>query len=141
MSRKFAVLISIEEPRGFPIGVAVDLPDHVLVDVPDHLCIPARHRGEYRVMQPDGSILTYRPGDEGYFGQVLLDLSRVFAIGERGEIEDDDPFAISELLAEKVYGPIRETRVGLYAPTYGAGRYLPEERPDAERAGSPMVVA
>jgi hypothetical protein len=124
MARRFAVLWSLDHDQSIPIGVAVEFDDHVLVDVPDHLCIPARYRGPYEVIQPDSSALTYRPGDQHYFDQVLLDLSRMLAVGERGEIEGDNPIDVLDLLREKVLEPLRSTTVGRYwSSRQGHGSY------------------
>lgn len=114
MARRFAVLWSLDLDQSIPIGVAVEFEDHVLVDVPEHLCVPARYRGAYEVIQPDSSFLTYRPGDPQYFEQVLLDLSRMFAIGERGETAGDDRSDVLDLLRERVLEPLRSTTVGKY---------------------------
>ena len=115
MARRFAVLWSLDHDRSIPIGVAVEFPDYVLVDVPEHLCVPPRYRGAYEVIQPDSTFLTYRPGEAPYFEQVLLDLSRMFAIGERGEIAGEDAVSVIDLLRDKVLEPLRSMTVGRYA--------------------------
>lgn len=143
MPRRYAVLWSLEHDRSIPVGIAVDLGDHVLVDVPDHFCVPARQRGDYYVIQPDSTHVKYRPGDEGYFDQALLELSRQFAIGEQGELSGDDAVEVVDLLRRKVLEPLTSMEVRGYslasarassyqaAPlsyTEGVGEVAPQER-------------
>src|SRR3712207_4277069 len=130
MSLRYAVLWGLDEATSVPVGIAVEQDGYVLVDVPEHFCIPARHRGEYRVVEPDGTPVTYRPGDEGYFEQLLIDLSRTFAIGERHTLAVADPISIAELLKEKVLDPLKSMRIGRYSPTRtlsGTYRHQPDE--------------
>lgn len=116
MGPRYAVLWSVDGAESIEIGIAVERGDHVLVDVPNNLCIPARQRGEYKVMQPDGSLIVYRPGSEGYFDQVLIDLARSFAIGEHGRLDDDDPSTIAKALNDKVLRPILTKHRARYRP-------------------------
>jgi hypothetical protein len=131
MARRYAVLWSLDHDKSIPVGVAVELSDYVLVDVPEHLCVPPRYRGAYEVIQPDSSFLTYRPGEAQYFDQVLLDLSRMFAIGERGTIEGDDAGDVLDLLRSKVLEPLRSMTVGHYSDA--------KRRQSFYRVGAPAV--
>ena len=108
MARHYAVLWSLDYDQSVPIGIAVESADHVLVDVPDHIGIPARYRDPYEVIQPDSSTLIYRPGDPGYFDQVLFGLSQMLAVGERGVIADDSSSDVIDLLREKILKPMTE---------------------------------
>jgi hypothetical protein len=117
MPRRYAVLWSLEHDRSIPVGIAVDQGDHVLVDVPDHFCVPARQRGDYYVIQPDSMHVKYRPGDDGYFDQALLELSRQFAIGEQGELPGDDAVEVVDLLRRKVLEPLASMEVREYSLT------------------------
>lgn len=141
MSHRYAVLWSLNNPVSMPIGIAVEQDGHVLVDVPEHLCVPARYRGEYRVLQPDSDYITYRPGHEGYFEQVLIDLSRMFAIGERGEIPAGDPATIIKLLREKVLQPLQEKRLQQYEPAASGPRYAPRTEPVAQEPTTDRACA
>lgn len=123
MPRRYAVLWSLDHDRSIPVGIAVDQGDHVLIDVPDHFCIPARQRGDYYVIQPDSTHVKYRPGDEGYFDQALLELSRLFAIGEQGELPGEDAVEVIDLLRRKVLEPLASMEVRSYtvAPAKPSG--------------------
>lgn len=137
MSHRYAVLWTLDEPESLPIGLAVEQDGCVLVDLPEHYCVPARWRGEYRVLQPDSTRLTYRPGDTGYFDQVLLDLSRMFAIGQQDVVDAADQEAVLGLLNENVLRPLRQARVETYEPTYPKHRYDHVEEPAETAAASP----
>ncbi len=141
MSHRYAVLWSLEDPTSLPIGVAVEQEGHVLVDVPEHLCVPARHRGEYQVLQPDSTHLTYRPGDDGYFDQVLVDLSRMFAIGERGEILEADPTTVVGLLRTKVFQPLESKRVKIYANEHKPRYVYAPAPPPSEQPEQPALTS
>jgi hypothetical protein len=101
---------------------------------------PSRISDPYRVLLPDSTEVVYEPGDDGYFDQVLIDLSRCFAIGERGEREHADVSTITELMAEKVSAPSTAMRRGRYGSA-PAGE--PAEREPGEvfvRAVSQIAV-
>ncbi|MGC1851711.1 MAG: hypothetical protein WA687_04645 [Solirubrobacterales bacterium] len=112
---KYAVLWEINGQASRPIGLAIDLGDYVYVEVPDSYGIPHRFDGEYRVLQPDSTHMVYRPGEEGYLEQILVDLSSLFAIGDRGLADISNNAALIALLTEKVFKPREESRVGDYA--------------------------
>lgn len=82
---KYAVLWDTRGVKSLPVGVALDLGDHVCIDVDPAYGLPARVDTPYQVLQRDGQDVTYRPGDPSYLDQVLVDLSSMFAIGERIE--------------------------------------------------------
>lgn len=123
MGPRYAVLWSVDGAESIEIGLAVERGDHVLVDVPNNLCMPARQRGEYKVLEPDGSLIVYSPGSDGYFEQVLIDLSRTFAIGEQGRLADADSATIAKALNEKVLRPILTKHRARYRPRARALRY------------------
>jgi hypothetical protein len=113
---RYAVLWEIEGQKSSrPVGLAIDLGDHVHVEVPDDCGVPHRFDGEYRVMQPDSHHIVYRPGEPAYLEQILIDLSSLFAIGERDEAEIANNGELIKLLTEKVFKPREESRVGDYA--------------------------
>jgi hypothetical protein len=66
---------------------------------------PERIEEEYRVRQRDLSEVVYRPGDEHYFDQVLIELARICTIGEQGGVPDADWGTISGLLHMHVTAP------------------------------------
>ena len=76
--------------RPRPFGLAMEMDGFVLVHTPREYGIPERHDGEYRVLEPDGTFVTYGPGDTGYFDQVLVDLAWAFGIGEQGNCDEAD---------------------------------------------------
>jgi hypothetical protein len=105
MPFKYAVLHDLDETPSQPAGLAVDCGRHVLVEVQNGTGMPWKYDGPFEVLSPDSTRLVYRPGDEGYFEQVLIDLSRVYAIGEQDEIEQLGANNVLSLLAEKVLRP------------------------------------
>ncbi len=141
MGPRYAVLWSVDGAESIEIGIAVERADHVLVDVPGNLCVPARQRGEYQVMQPDGSLVVYRPGDEGYFDQVLIDLSRTFAIGEQDRLVDGEKETIARALQEKVNQQIITKRRARYRPRTGRVRYRSASTPIAKPTHAAERVA
>lgn len=123
---RFAVLWDVDLDESAPVGLAVERSNHVRVYLPRDSGVPTRYDGEYRVFGPDGSDIVYRPGDDGYFEQVLVDLSRVFAIGTQDVREDlHERAAIMELFLTYVVHP-RTDRV--------AGEYEVEPSRQASRA-------
>lgn len=68
-----------------PCGLAVLYDDHVAVEVSEEYGWARRITGERRKTEPDGTISVVRPGDPGYFEEVLHDLSHTFAV-------TNDPF-------------------------------------------------
>jgi hypothetical protein len=114
---KYAVLWDVEGERSSPVGIAIEREADVVVSVPWQYGIPPAISDPYRVLLPDSSEVIYSPDDAAYFDHVLIDLSRSFAIGERGERERADVTTICELLAEKVAKPATEMRRGRYSVT------------------------
>lgn len=104
MPYKYAVLHDLDE-SGQPAGLALDCIRFVWVEVQNGVGMPHRFTGDYEVLGPNGDFIVYRPGDDGYFDQVLIDLSRVYAIGEQGELDQLGGRTILSLLAEKVLRP------------------------------------
>jgi hypothetical protein len=58
----------------------------------------------------------YEPGSAGYFDQVLVELSRTFAVQLDGTVEVDSPIDVIELLRENVLEPLEAEVVGHYRP-------------------------
>ena len=114
---KYAVLWDASGERSVPVGIAIARESEVVVSAPWQYGLPSRISEPYRVLLPDSSEVVYEPRDDAYFDQVLIDLSRSFAIGERGERECADVPTITELIAEKVTAPALAMRRG----HYGAG--------------------
>jgi hypothetical protein len=147
----YAVLWEIDD-QSRPIGLAIDLGDHVYVEVPDYYGLPHRFSGEYQVMQPNATHVVYKPGEPGYLEQILVDLSSLFAIGERGSAEIKDNTALISLLTEKVFRPREESLVGDYAvgrPDDGCPVYVREhaitglesEAEEADDASASNLIA
>jgi hypothetical protein len=111
----YAVLWDFVGEESRPVGIAIHRGNDVYVDVADEYGIPKRYSAPYRVLRADSTEVVYRTQDAGYFEQLLLDLSRVFAIGERGEVASADSTTIMRLLTEKVHRPRNRARVGEYS--------------------------
>ena len=100
----------------------MDRGDHVLVIASPEYGLPERYSGDYRVLQPDSTDIVYKPDSPLYFEQVLLDLSRTFAIGERDFVPVADLAALIELYQSKVFRP---RIVAVRSPYRRAGKRLP----------------
>ena len=109
--KRYAVLWDVEGQKSQPVGVAFEAGDSVLVAAPSSFGLPPRFDGDYRVLQPDSTDIIYRPEDHGYFDQVLLDLSRTFAIGERSTVGVLDDATIRHVFQDKV---LRMAKLHLY---------------------------
>jgi len=107
--KRYAVLWDVEGQKSQPVGVAFEAGDSVLVAAPSSFGLPPRFDGDYRVLQPDSTDIIYRPEDHGYFDQVLLDLSRTFAIGERSTVGVLDDATIRHVFQDKVLRPQMQT--------------------------------
>jgi hypothetical protein len=127
--KRYAVLWDIDSQTSLPVGLAVEREDGVRLYVPSAYGLPANYTGEYRVLQPDGSELTYRPPERNYFDQVLVDLQRMFAVGKIAEADLDHPMDLPMLLVSEVYGPRREQRCAYETPPTPA-RFEPRARPN-----------
>jgi hypothetical protein len=101
-SSKYAVLWDVRGHASRPFGVVAEHGDHVHVFVPKECGVPTRYSDDFRVLGPGGSFVVYRPGDEGYFDQVLVDLSRVFAVGKRGTVPSLDKSSLFEIFVDEV---------------------------------------
>jgi hypothetical protein len=114
MAKRYAILWDTSGTQSSPVGFAIERDGDVLVNVPRQYGIPATFEAPYRVLLPDSTDVAYTPADEGYFDQVLLDLTRSFAIGERGEVDTCDMRTLLDLMTTKVTGPALEMRRGSY---------------------------
>lgn len=138
---RWAVLWDVLDEVPKPVGLAVEHPGHVHVFAPQRYHAPTRFSGEYQVLQPDGSLVTYRPGMDGYFDQVLVDLARSFGVGEQGVAPELDRAALMHLFVSEVARPYRRAAAerGHYAPPEpaqvpnGAGWAAPTYRPRRRR--------
>jgi hypothetical protein len=118
---RYAVLHDVTARDSAPVGLAIEMPDHVLVHVPREYGIHERHDGEYRVLQPNMTHVVYAPGDAAFFDQVLVDLSWAFGVGEQGLVESANYQTLFQLLVEKVERERNREKVGDYE-TVGAPR-------------------
>jgi hypothetical protein len=87
MNVRYAVLWDLDDPNpehnAIPCGLAIDRGDHVqvgLIGGEENWGIKDRFDETFQELQPDGRVLEVKPGDYGYFGQVLYSLHRTFAI-------------------------------------------------------------
>lgn len=118
MAHRYAILWEIA-PGGSarPVGLAVEQDDFVLVEARDDLCIPTRYDQPFTVAGPDQAApVIYHPGDPQYFEQVLVDLSRAFAITGQAIVPGGQASegTILRLLTEHVTGPLRRELVSQY---------------------------
>jgi hypothetical protein len=123
MSDRYAVLWEPTDEGSRPVGVAVEQPGFVAIEVRGNLGVPTRYDDPFDVRGPDMHIVRYAPGDEGYFDQVLLDLSRAFIIGEQSSVENATQGVVLRLLTTLVLQPLRLRHQDVYlsaAPTYPA---------------------
>lgn len=111
---RYAVIGALDA-GALPIGLVVDDEGCVRVEALDEYGLPARITEPYRVLQRDLTEVIYKPGDNGYFDQVLVELSRQASIGERGEIPFPSEAALLGLFSEKVLKPrFRQATRGSY---------------------------
>jgi hypothetical protein len=142
MVAKYAVLWDVDGKRSTPVGIAIKRGSDVVVTAPWQYGIPTRISAPYRVLLPDLTEVVYGPDDDAYFDQVLIDLSRSFAIGERGERERSDVPTITELMAEKVTAPAVAMRRGHYgAGSSGDDALSGADAPARQDAGDRLVAA
>lgn len=111
---RFAVLHDLATDDTPPVGLVLEMKDYVLVHAPRDFGIPERQDGEYRVLDPELIYVTYRPGDTGYFEQVLGSLSWAFGVGDSGEVPVADDKTLLQLIVRKVDKPRDLVRVGEY---------------------------
>ena len=97
--------VMTDAPR--PVGWPWNILGHVHVYAPPQTSAPNRFEGEYRVLQPDGS-LGYRPGDEQYFQHVLSNLSHAFSVGHVGHAASLDVDTVLDLYMKEVSTGPRE---------------------------------
>jgi hypothetical protein len=130
---RWAVLWDVFADAPRPVGLAVEHPGHVHVYVPSSYSVPSHFAGEYRVLQPDGSLVSYRPGDEQYFQQVLANLSHAFSVGHVGEREDlGNVDQLRNLYAVEVLLPQLHAKSGSYRPRRQTSVDVPTYRPRRE---------
>jgi hypothetical protein len=129
---RYAVLHDLTTEQTLPVGFAVELDDHVLVHLPRTFGIPEKHDGEYHVRQPDMNFITYRPGDAGYFDQVLVDLSWGFGVGEQDTLADVTDKTLLELQVSRIDRVLAQSRHGEYDLAMG---FLPERQAGSARVG------
>jgi hypothetical protein len=80
---RYAVLWDVDGGESVPCGLAVDGPEAVRLTLPAVYGFPEFIDEPVTVPLPSGAAALLRPGDSGYFDQVLLDLSHTFAIVEQ----------------------------------------------------------
>ncbi len=124
MERRYVVLWNVDGPEAREAGLLVERDDHVLVDVSHRYCIPPRQRGHFTVGASDGTLVTYAPGDDGYFEQVLSALGSTFAIGEHSTF-DDAEITVPELYARKVTNALIAKERRSYPAEHVAAPYQP----------------
>jgi hypothetical protein len=140
--RRWAVLWDAYGEPAKPVGVAVEHPGHVHVYVPKGYNVPSRFDGPYRVLQPDGHMILYTPSSEGYFNQVLQELSRVFSIGKQDASPAMDNVGLLDVFMREVVAPRQALGFGEYeaGPRVAVGGSEPYRHDRAARGehGSPL---
>jgi hypothetical protein len=117
---RYAVLHDLSDQESRPVGIAFEMPDYVAVHAPREYGIPERQDGEYQVRQPNMAFVGYRPGEPGYFEQVLGDLAWAFGIGEQGIRVGANYATLFELIVEKVEREQGRQREGEYGAAASA---------------------
>jgi hypothetical protein len=99
----YAILWDIDRESSYPVGIAVEREDGVRVYLPSYYeGFRTHYTDPEYVLQPDISEREYRPGQPGYFDQIVAQLSRTFAIGKRGDLNRTDIDSIMDRLVEEV---------------------------------------
>jgi hypothetical protein len=99
--RRYAVLRETDG-ENLPIGIAIERESDVTIVALDEFGLPRRISEPYRVLQRDLSTVEYKPGDPGYFEQVLLELQRAASISEIQEVPDATRDILIALYNDKV---------------------------------------
>jgi hypothetical protein len=99
---RYAVLHDLHDPANLPVGLLVESARGVRVYAVDGIGGRSVFDGEYTTIEPDGSIVTYRPGMDEYWDYVLLMLSRTFLVGQVEALEELSRVDVFELFHEKV---------------------------------------
>jgi hypothetical protein len=112
-------LLRETDGQHLPVGIAVERDNDVTIVAIDEFGLPRRISEPYEVLQRDLSTVQYRPGDQGYFEQVLLELQRIVSVGEKQNLPSveadalielyNDEVARARLAAPRVYAPRRST--------------------------------
>lgn len=136
---RYAVLRALEG-AGLPVGLVIERRGYVHVEALDEYGLPRRFDEEYRVLGRDLVEVMYRPGDAGYFDQVLVDLSRHVSVAGQGEVDDAEWGTVLRLFQEKVVDPRLRGVAGHYVVRrpVQAAYYLrplssPQRRPHRSR--------
>jgi len=126
---RYAVLWEYAGATTRPAGVVLDRGDHVVVEAPNDMMFPARFDEPFVVGGINSPTpITYRPRDRQYFDQVLIELSRTFAIGERATVSSASEGTLLRLLRDKVWAPLRESHTEHYAVQRARGGCYPVVR-------------
>jgi hypothetical protein len=88
--------------QNLPLGIAVERENEVRVIAVDEFGLPKRISEPYEVLQRDLTTVQYKPGDAGYFEQVLLELQRIASVGQVKELPSADPQTLMEIVSEEV---------------------------------------
>lgn len=85
---KYAILWDIDSENSFPCGLAVEKSDRVELILPEKYMLYNFY--DTPIFYLDSNMIKRwaKPGEERYFDEVLLDLSRPFAIGEIKEYDN-----------------------------------------------------
>jgi hypothetical protein len=78
-----------------------------------------RYDAPFTVGGPDMTVVQYTPRDPQYFDQVVLDLSRAFAVSTYGMVTNATEGVILDLLNKWVLRPMRENHVVAYHGSVG----------------------
>lgn len=102
--------------QNLPLGIAVERENEVRVIAVDEFGLPKRISEPYEVLQRDLTTVQYKPGDAGYFEQVLLELQRIASVGKVKDLPAADPQALMEIVSEEVL-KARLAAPRVYAPS------------------------
>jgi hypothetical protein len=99
---RYAVLHDIDDRATRPVALLVESDTRIRLFRIDGSRGAATFDGNYMTIEPDGSLVTYRPGEPEYWDYVLLILSRTYLVGEVRQVQELGKLDVLELFYEKV---------------------------------------
>jgi hypothetical protein len=117
---RYAVLRDLSDADRRPIGLVTEHEDRVSAFYAVDCGLRSQYTGSFNVLEPDGHEVTYNPGDDDYFDQVVLSLSRSFLVSATGEEPVLDAPEIYRLYYTEVVAP-RAARAHQYVEALVTG--------------------
>jgi hypothetical protein len=118
---RWAVLRDLTDADRRPIGLVTEHEDRVSAFYARDCGLRTQYTGSFNVLEPDGHEVTYNPGDDDYFNQVVLSLSRSFLVSATGEEPALEAQDIYRLYYAEVAAPRAARAHNQYVETVVAG--------------------